>query len=656
MSDEQTTSALEQLQGLLSGARTDSRAARNLARMRKANVLFGVLLHGADRLRQGEQLTQLEEQLMEALQPVLSQEELKEWGRVYREAVEARGSAVGVPEVITRRPVGEGYDFEALAEDLPAVDEEWRAQSNWSGVDVETLAAGGDFDSPEFIEGMSDWGFGVTVPARWAVRAGEEPPDPPTPDDHEVIQFKLEYDSFKVLREVGDGWPNTRDEIRWVSCGASDRYPATEFLSQEWGGNDTAQGKTCVFGPWPHPREAFNAPARLGLVLNISCWEWDTGGGHDENIIDRLRQANRNPIFNTIWSAVSAMSPTLIGLLMDVTSLAFTVIDWINKNDLSSSRTLFLDRPTLAILSDRKTLKWAFPGDGAHELKVTFTGATIPFPTGTLEYAVRTDTWSAPVALPWTSITPPALASYNGKLYAAFVREDKAVMWTRLENGVWRTPEQIGGDHSYRAPALCAAHGTLFYAVTGTNEHLYWRSFNTATTSWGGITKFQGYNPKVAPALAAFSRRLWMYHVGGDGALYLNTHDGDRWSAAMQDPADWRTDHPVALAPYNGRLWRVVTGMDEKVYFCTSDGGNTWADRGVHPTWKTLKGPALAGHGVTMWIFLRASDGTLVAAMYHDVTGQWSPTHQVGGAKPITVLDEPAAASHDGRLYVMYRR
>ncbi|MFE5809872.1 hypothetical protein [Streptomyces sp. NPDC056491] len=42
---------------------------------------------------------------------------------------------------------------------------EWRAQSNRSAVDHQALAAGADFDSPEFVEGMREWGWAVTVPA-----------------------------------------------------------------------------------------------------------------------------------------------------------------------------------------------------------------------------------------------------------------------------------------------------------------------------------------------------------------------------------------------------------------------------------------------------------------------------------------------------------
>ncbi|WP_371648285.1 MULTISPECIES: hypothetical protein [unclassified Streptomyces] len=77
-----------------------------------------------------------------------------------------------------------------------------------------------------------------------------------------------------------------------------------------------------------------------------------------------------------------------------------------------------------------------------------------------LEYAARTgNRWSVLITLPRKSITPPALASFDGRLHVALVRKDKAVMWSCLENGMWRKPAQVGGDLSIFAPALCAGHG-----------------------------------------------------------------------------------------------------------------------------------------------------------------------------------------------------
>lgn len=49
-------------------------------------------------------------------------------------------------------------------------------------------------------------------------------------------------------------------------------------------------------------------------------------------------------------------------------------------------------------------------------------------------------------------------------------------------------------------------------------------------------------------------------------------------------------------------------------------------------------------------------DGSLRAATRRSPDYAWSDTHQVGGQNPITTIDEASAVSHDGKLYVMYRR
>ncbi|MFE3907498.1 hypothetical protein ACFXPY_46670 [Streptomyces sp. NPDC059153] len=127
--------------------------------------------------------------------------------------------------------------------------------------------------------------------------------------------------------------------------------------------------------------------------------------------------------------------------------------------------------------------------DGAHELY----GRIDPIKAGTLEYAVRTGTnwavWTPPVALGFESLTPPALASYNGVLHAVYTRpSDMAVMWTRLESPVGggsparSTPARIGNDATLYAPALTAGHGKLFYAVTGLDNGLYRRTY--AGVAW----------------------------------------------------------------------------------------------------------------------------------------------------------------------------
>ncbi|MFI8280871.1 hypothetical protein ACIGBH_39530 [Streptomyces sp. NPDC085929] len=208
-------------------------------------------------------------------------------------------------------------------------------------------------------------------------------------------------------------------------------------------------------------------------------------------------------------------------------------------------------------------------------------------------------------------MTPPALASYNDKLYAAFVRpNDKAVMWSHLDGQTWTAPERIGGDHSIFAPALVAGHGKLFYAVTGTNNSLYWRTFNG--TTWGPVSKFEGYGSVLAPSLATYSGRVWLIHVGAEGRLFLDTHNGTSWSGPYGNNLNWQVGNPLALAPHGDHLWRISTGTGG-TYFSTSDGGARWTNQGTntHSDWVTPRGSAATAHGGKLWVILRAQDGTV---------------------------------------------
>ncbi|MGY4394729.1 hypothetical protein [Streptomyces virginiae] len=661
MADAGTTAGerLERLQGLLTGARSDSRVGRNLARVPKANVLFGAVLHAADRLRQGEELTDLEEVLLGGLRGALGDEEVKEWGRVYRESVTARGSLTGVPAVITGRSVSQGYGFEDLEEDLPAVTAEWTAQSNWSAVDHKALAAGADFDSAEFVESMREWGWAVTLPAHLvasgddgAVQEGREE------IDAAAYRFRLSFENFHVHRTVGDGWPGVGDEIRWVSAGQSDLgAPAVPFLSQEFGSGSADAGRTPAFHVGRHI--VFDAGAENGLVLNVTCWEWDTGDGNDDSIGERLILLNRDPLFSLIWGAVAELAPSLIGLLMDLTSLGITVVSLIARNDVSASRSLYLDRHALAALSQSGSAQWHFNGDGHHELKVKFAGNPIPYPTGTLEYAVRTgSTWGAPAPLPWQSITPPALASYNGKLYALFVRTDTAVMWTRMEaDGTWRTPERVGGDGSHFAPAVTAFNGKLWYAVTGGGGAVYWRTF-TETGGWSAITRFPNYGAASGPTLATHNNMLWLVHQGTNNRLWLTRHaGGSAWAGPFLDNLGWNTTNSIALTSYSGYMWRMHTADHDNALYPArcfeKPTGPEWDGRDPINGWRTDQGPALATHAGNMWIFHRGLAGALYASV-HGGTNWGTP--QIVGAGAIKPMDEAAAVSHDNKLYVMYRK
>lgn len=641
---------LERLQGLLSGSRSDSRVARNLARVPKANVMFGVLLHAADRLRQGEELTDLEEVLLGTLRETLGEEEVREWGRVYRESVSARGSLTGVPEVITNRLVSEGYGFADLAEDLPAVTAEWMAQSNWSAVAPEALATGEDFDSPEFIEGMSEWGWGVTVPAHLAEReAGDQSQQPP---EQEVAAygFKLEYENFHVHRTVGDGPLGPKDEIRWLSGGQSDLgTKAFPFVSREFGGEEAKKGATTAFDL--DMKLAFNGGVKLGLILNVACWEWDTGG---DGLKEAMNRVMSHPIFGHLWTAIGAAAPTVIGLMMDLTSLAVTITNAVAKNDLSASRSLYLDQKALAALSHTGTANWHFSGDGHHVLKVKFTGNKIPFPVYDLQSVIRTGTtWSAPSTLPFQGLSGPTLAVHDNKLFLFYIRSsDRAVMWASMDtSGNWSTPARVLSDSSWHAPAATSAHGRLYYAVTGMDNKVYTRTFTSGT--WSGYGVMPGLS-QHSPALATFEGQPWLVVYALDENLYHARHNGTNWSGWHEDDLDWKLDTHVALAPRadRSRLWRVATGKDARIY-TSINGGGVWVNEGIaSQKWRASHAPALAANigANTLTILMRGADATLWASEYN---GSWHSTQTVPGAAP---EEAPAAAYFNNKLYVMYLR
>lgn len=212
---------LERLRGLLSGQRTQDRAARalTLGQGGSGNMLLGALLHGADRLRQGQTPTDLEQILLNAVGAQLSGAETRQWGGVYRELVDAQGRVALLPERITSRPVTQGYSMADLRQDLPRLQADALACPTVQIVSP-AVAASGQPEDPAFIEAMAETGFAVTAFAdvTQAVAAagtadagigqsGEAPAGGESEDGSRAattFRMKLEMESFYVNRAVGD--------------------------------------------------------------------------------------------------------------------------------------------------------------------------------------------------------------------------------------------------------------------------------------------------------------------------------------------------------------------------------------------------------------------------------------------------------------------
>ncbi|UKY47580.1 hypothetical protein [Streptomyces inhibens] len=104
------------------------------------------------------------------------------------------------------------------------------------------------------------------------------------------------------------------------------------------------------------------------------------------------------------------------------------------------------------------------------------------------------------------------------------------------------------------------------------------------------------------------------------------------------------------MAPNNGGLWRVARGQNSEIYNSLWF-NSSWLRAETPAGWRSTHGLGLAAHEGKPWTFLRGEDRLLHTASY---LGQWSNATLVSGqaAKP---MDEPTAASHKYKLYVMYR-
>jgi hypothetical protein len=567
---------------------------------------------------------------------------------------------VGVPEVITGRPVSDGYSIADWATDLGPAGEEWMAQSNTRLVDREALAAGEEFDSPEFIEGMREWGFSVTAsdpvgkPASW-----QEAPESAENGAQAAPSFSVElvFENFHVHRVVGDGWPTSRDEIRWLSGGSSDKIAAESFVSREFGGNEALEGKTPEFDPWSR-RHAFAGPVSAGLAMNIECWEWDTGDGNIDSIGEAVHRFNRNVLLSTAWSIAMELSGVgILSFLSDMAMLAVTVIGAIAKDDFSARRTLYLDRYDLAVLSYRGGgVNWHFNGDGHHELRAKF-NTTVPFPTGTLEYAVHNGlSWGAPVPLPWQSMSAPVLARYGGSVRAMFVRpSDQAVMWTSLAGTTWTQPRTIQDWKSLLPPALAVFDDKLYCVHAGLDGTLWLASYSNGLY-WTQPTTVAGIKAdKVAPALGASPSQLLLSYVTPSGKPYDRTSTGLGWSSPQEAPFGWETTSPVTLTRGGDTVYKAIRTMDNKVSLVMSDAptGFSWRTTDA-PAGTSTCGPTLV-KWIAQWMFMRSEGGTRVGARRPNNTSPWTVSN-VGSGAPLKPLDEAAAVIDVDKMYVMYRR
>ncbi|MEV0992772.1 hypothetical protein [Streptomyces sp. NPDC049949] len=649
---------LERLRGQLQGQPVISRAGKRPQASQGAAMLFGVMLHAASRLEAGQELTALEARMVSPLRLLLSEEEVHDFGRLYRQETAARTTAAVLPDALTRLSATEGYSFEDLIRDLPALREETLAQANVSVVDLTTATPGeGDtWDTEDFNAGQAAFGYGATVVTASGAPAGT------TSTDAEVnASFLARVDLHAFLCERESNEISVDDEIYWGLSSAGAFGARQERLSRVYTNVDKNEWHNLDAGT-----TLFNGRVDASMVCNISCWEEDDGGSKwREDLRNKLRTiAEELYSFTQLMEIYGFLMPQYGDFLDFVTLVAGIayLIQWLidlfkNPDDLVQQRTLAFDQAALRHLvthggggstgwifdggsegRHRLQLKWVGsppPADAPNSIKVVSTvpgrwGTPVNLPTptdtgpavaaigNTLYVAIRNmnnatsmgkrvgETWHGYYGVPGVlSTAGPALTVHDGKLYLATTGDKGALHVTGYTGSAWETPVRLSGS-SGRSPALAGHNGALYCAVRGSGDNSQiWIARRTGTT-WATFAPVAGLQSFYAPALAAHQDTLYLAHVGLNGTTYVNAFNGTTWSPAVN--LGGTTDSAPTLTVRNGVLWCAVRGLDAKIWL-NSLNGTTWNGfKTTVPGAATMSEPALSGGvGETLHIAYRTT-------------------------------------------------
>ena len=128
-------------------------------------------------------------------------------------------------------------------------------------------------------------------------------------------------------------------------------------------------------------------------------------------------------------------------------------------------------------------------------------------------------TWSGWTSLPGaTSSSPTLLASETNRLDLAVRGLDNGVYHNVWTSGSWGTWEALPGATNNK-PALTVYDGTLYLAVTGTSNGIYYNKLVLSGGGWTGWTSIPGATSSY-PALAASSSSCDIVVQGTDNGIY----------------------------------------------------------------------------------------------------------------------------------------
>ncbi|AZQ74371.1 hypothetical protein EKH77_26990 [Streptomyces luteoverticillatus] len=588
---------IERLRAQLQGRPATEQARRLAAAPRDTSLLYGVLLRGAARLDAGMELTDLEARLLVPLGHLLSEEEIREAGRVFAEESSVRHAPELFPQTLAARPLDEGYSVTDLIKDLPQM-EDVSAQANVNVVDIGAGEGDECLAGEEFGRVVEEAGYGLTLVTSSA------PAEQPTA----ALHARILLDRFHCV-DATNG-ESGKDEIYWALSSGSDGGGKRAHRTGEYGAINTGDWATFR----TEDKTLFDGSINNSVACHIACWEADdsTSGFYDEMgrklriISDELAKFS-----NLIGDLPAGQWENMAEWIMlgsMIVRLIEELIAWLrNDDDFIQEHTIVFDRAAIAVLATQpdKTRSLDFVGDGGvFRLYMKWAG---PNPKHTVAlFSGGRGTWLPPVQAWPGSATPsaPALAVHDSKLYCAVRGFDDQIWVSRRDGTTW----------------------TRFAAVSGHGTH-------------------------HAPALASFNGRLYLAHTGRDGSSYVTTStNGADWSAPVRVATAGST--APTLAVRNGALVYAF-GHGLQIYFTYSSNGTSWQPLAAVPglgVFAGLHAPALATLQNKLHLAYRDPFGGNIQTTVHNGTSWSAPTRLAG-----TTPDGPALAVRGSNLYCAIR-
>jgi hypothetical protein len=266
--------------------------------------------------------------------------------------------------------------------------------------------------------------------------------------------------------------------------------------------------------------------------------------------------------------------------------------------------------------------------------------------------------WASPFETPFTTAVPPALASFQNRLYLAWQGEGPFVYCSTSDGSSWTSAQQIIGPFTVSGPSLAVFRDLLYCATGGTYDTLdtYLSSFDG--NSWSVLPTLPKTLSQNGPAIAAFQDRLYCVYATmlevpispWNFAISWATFDGASWSATQTIPGVSTSFRP-SIAVFRNRLYAAWKGLsnDSSLWYSSFD-GNSWAPQQQIPGVGSEYGPSLAVCGNTLYAIWKSIPTNDFSVWWSSFDGHnWAP-QQLAPPSILATLG-PSIANFNDILY-----